>query len=266
MQLIEQLWKAYTDITPSAGKIHRLFEARGEKIVNDHIALRTFNDPRCNIDVLSQPFRKLGYEPAGEYDFDAKKLKAQHFHIPGNSTAPKVFISQLLVGEFSPALQQVVREALDSASQDRFNDAELVLQGRIWPSISHQTYEQLRTESEYAAWMYAYGFRVNHFTVFVNHLKSFDSLQEVNGFLEKSGFKLNESGGKIKGSPKQLLEQSSTLADLHTMDFADGTHRIPSCYYEFARRYPQQDGQLYGGFIAASADKIFESTDLRHQQ
>jgi hypothetical protein len=42
--------------------------------------------------------------------------------------------------------------------------------------------------------------------------------------------------------------------------FSDGVHRIPACYDEFARRYPDRDGPLYQGFIVASADKIFEST------
>jgi hypothetical protein len=42
----------------------------------------------------------------------------------------------------------------------------------------------------------------------------------------------------------------------------EGRHAIPSAYYEFARRYPDKDGKLYSGFIAKSADKIFESTDF----
>jgi hypothetical protein len=45
-------------------------------------------------------------------------------------------------------------------------------------------------------------------------------------------------------------------------NFVEGTFEIPSCYYEFALRYPDTDGKLYSGFIAKSADKIFESTDF----
>jgi hypothetical protein len=45
--------------------------------------------------------------------------------------------------------------------------------------------------------------------------------------------------------------------------FADGTHRVPSCYYEFARRHPLPSGELFQGFVPASADKIFHSTDAR---
>ena len=123
----------------------------------------------------------------------------------------------------------------------------------------------LLEESEYAAWMYIYGFRANHFTINVNALKDFDSLQELNTYLENKGWKLNASGGKIKGTPEQLLEQSSTLADLYSINFEEGTIEIPSCYYEFALRYPLSNGELYQGFIASSADKIFESTDVKLQ-
>ena len=42
--------------------------------------------------------------------------------------------------------------------------------------------------------------------------------------------------------------------------------RVPSCYYEFARRYPLPSGELFQGFVPASADKIFESTDVAGRQ
>ena len=51
------------------------------------------------------------------------------------------------------------------------------------------------------------------------------------------------------------------MADKVVVNFTDGDVEIPSCFYEFARRYPMDNGQLYTGFVAASADKIFESTN-----
>lgn len=59
-----------------------------------------------------------------------------------------------------------------------------------------------------------------------------------------------------------MLEQCSTLADKAMVEFTDKTIEIPSCFYEFAKRYSQPDGELYSGFVAASADKVFESTNL----
>jgi hypothetical protein len=74
-------------------------------------------------------------------------------------------------------------------------------------------YESLLRESEYAAWVAAFGFRVNHFTVNVNALTTFPDLLSLNAFLLDHGFTLNESGGAIKGTPADRLEQSSTRAD-----------------------------------------------------
>jgi hypothetical protein len=47
------------------------------------------------------------------------------------------------------------------------------------------------------------------------------------------------------------------------INFNEEAKEIPS--YEFALRYPMENGELYQGFIAASADKIFESTDVKLQ-
>ena len=106
-----------------------------------------------------------------------------------------------------------------------------------------------------------WGYRANHFTVSVNQLSRFDSLEAVNQALKAQGFAINSAGGEIKGSPQALLEQSSTMADRADVRFSDRTATIPSCFYEFARRYPDADGTLYSGFVAASADRIFESTN-----
>jgi hypothetical protein len=46
-----------------------------------------------------------------------------------------------------------------------------------------------------------------------------------------------------------------------TVEFTNKTVKLPSCFYEFAKRYPLENGELYSGFVAASADKIFESTN-----
>lgn len=260
-QLFRALWDKYTQMTPSAKEIRRLFEERGETVFNDHIAIRTFNDPRVNIDILSVPFVELGYEEKGSYEFKEKKLFAHHYEHPNNPDAPKIFISELQVEKCSENIRTVVSNLLQQADPELLGSSRLLLQGRLW-KISFEEYEILRKESEYAAWMYVFGFCANHFTVFVNKLQTLGSLQDVNSLLKDNRFKLNDAGGEIKGSPAQLLEQSSTIADQIPVEFEDGVKNVPGCYYEFARRYPTTDGSLYQGFIAASADKIFESTDV----
>jgi hypothetical protein len=109
--------------------------------------------------------------------------------------------------------------------------------------------------------MSVWGFRANHFTVSLNHMGHFQSLAQINTLLKNEGFILNSSGGEIKGGPEVLLAQSSTMADKIEVEFTHGKKLVPSCFYEFAQRYKMPTGKLYQGFVAASADKIFESTN-----
>ncbi|WP_062057667.1 DUF1338 domain-containing protein [Aquimarina longa] len=262
----EELWKQYTLKTPSAKTIKSLLEAEGNTVFNDHIAIRTFNDPRVAIDVLAKPFINMGYEPKDEYHFQSKKLYARHFEHKNDPNAPKIFISELLLEEFSTELNTTIKAILDSVDPQLFLQNDLVLKGRVWSTPSIKIYEDLLAVSEYAAWMYVNGFCSNHFTVNVNQLNSFKSLTEVNGFLKDNGFKMNTSGGEIKGSPSQLLEQSSILADVIEVKFKENVKKITSCYYEFSYRYKDPENTIFNGFIADSADKIFESTDMQLQK
>lgn len=261
-QLIETLWQDYIALNPHAHKVHALLQARGETIENDHIALRTYNDPRVGVDPLAQPFLRLGYTPGGEYHFEEKKLFARHFDPPADGL-PRVFISELLLEKFSDDLRKRVAALIDQMPADLPQRDDFPAAGRPW-NVTHGDYETLAAESEYAGWMAAFGFCANHFTVLVNALDTFDSLAALNHLLKDAGFSLNTSGGEIKGSPDVLLEQSSTLAERVSVKFADGEHVIPACYYEFAKRYDDPaTGKLFTGFVAKSADKIFESTDRR---
>jgi len=258
--LLKKLWDDYADINQQAGEIHALLEARGDRVINDHIAFRTYNIPNIGIDALAKSFLSLGYEPKGEYDFVAKKLNARHYE-HADETKPKVFISELRLEEFSEDLQSIVKGLAGQVSEAEIDRPDFPVSGLLWDKISLETYEQLKNESEYVAWVAVFGFRANHFTVFVNHLKSVKSLEELNAFLKQSGVTLNSSGGEIKGTPKDLLEQSSTMGTPIDVELSDKKEKMPGCYYEFARRYPMPDGKLFNGFITQSADKIFESTD-----
>ena len=256
--LFDNIWQQYLTVTPSANKIHQLL-GNGHDVINDHVAYRTFNIEKVNLDKLAQHLTSIGYRECGQYDFAAKKLTAKHFEHSIN-TMPKVFISELRVEEFSDEIQQIIHNLVDQLPDDVSEKANFLYSGRPW-EISSTDYNTLLATSEYAAWLAAWGYRANHFTVSINHLEGFDSIIEVNNTLKNAGYALNSTGGEIKGDESVKLEQSSTLADKATIDFSDVTLEIPSCFYEFAKRYPLANGELYTGFVAASADKIFESTN-----
>ena len=261
-ELFAKLWENYLEVTPSAQKIHALLgSSQQDDVINDHIALRTFNLPQIGLDKLAAHFLALGYVEGGEYHFESKKLYAKHFEHP-NPQLPKVFISELLLEQCSATLQSIIQQLVAQMDPAAVIADNFLYSGRHW-TIDQQSYRTLLAESEYAAWMSVWGFRANHFTVSVNALSNFETLDSVNQALKEAGFVLNTSGGEIKGSKDVLLKQSSTLADEALVEFSDGSALIPSCFYEFARRFPTADGSLYGGFVAASADKIFESTNAR---
>lgn len=257
--LFDALWAQYAKLTPQAKKIRALFEDRGETVVNDHVAFRTFDHPDLGLSKIAAPFEALGYEAKDEYRFEEKKLYARYWAHP-DERLPKVFISELLLAEVSETVRDMAHDLIEQLAEEEIDDPDLVTAGRLW-KVDTQTYEAMAAESEYAGWLAAYGFCANHFTVFVNDLTTFDDLGALARFVEEAGFPMNKAGGVIKGSEDVLLEQCSTKASEVMCAFTDGELMIPSCYYEFAKRYPKPDGTLYQGFVAASADKIFESTD-----
>lgn len=261
--LFAALWNDYVSITPSAHRIHKLLtgEENSPQIVNDHVAFRTFALDKTRLAHLAEHFLALGYEAKGDYDFKAKKVSAKHFEHP-DTEQPKVFISELRVAEFSADTQRIIHGLAEQMPASVVSADNFLYSGRHW-QLSRQEYQSLISESEYAGWLAAWGFRANHFTVSVNHLNNIRTLVDVNTLLKEAGFVLNTSGGEIKGGESVYLAQSSTMADEYTMEFSDGSLIIPSCFYEFAQRYTMPDGKLYQGFVEASADKIFESTNSR---
>jgi Domain of unknown function (DUF1338) len=264
-ELLSHLWADYTSHTPQAARIHHLLSERGEQIVNDHIALRSFAgfgaESGIGIAALERTFEAHGFSARDSYAFPEKHLRARYYQHE-DRLLPKVFISELLVGELSTRAQNTIATLLRQVEPGFAERSDLPWAGRPW-QVSHATYSELIAESEYAAWVAAFGFRPNHFTVDANSLGTFQGLGDLNAFLQANGFVLNGSGGFIKGCPAECLEQSSTMAEALDVTFADGVFPIPSCYYEFAKRYSMRNGELFQGFVPASANRLFESTDRR---
>ena len=258
----ERLWQQYSSICPQALAIHSLFASEGEQLVNDHVAFRTFANSKISIDHLEPEIFALGYKQLDSYHFEKKKLDARCYIHPDSPT--KIFISELLWQELSDTAQQIIAKIILQANVNCSTKPEPLLSaGRLWNLPNYKDYLTLLDESEYAAWLAVWGLRANHFTLFVNYFKKYPQLDQVVGLLQKNGYRLNHAGGLIKGSAKELLVQSSTMADLLAVDFKDaGKQQVSTCYYEFAQRFKQTNGLLYQGFVPSSADKIFESTNI----
>lgn len=262
-ELFKMLWKEYTRICPDADPIRRLLSKQdGADIVNDHVAFRTYNIEPVGLASFETAIGKLGYARKGEYMFKEKKLRA--FHFEAGDEHPKVFVSELLVENFSPSFQKTVKRMVERVDSELEGSLKLFLADRPWPMVYYDEYQELLSESEYGAWLAAFGLRANHFTVAVHKMKSIASIEDVVKILQSAGFAMNTSGGLIKGTKADCLLQASTLGSKIEWSFAgEEKHIIPGCYYEFAERLRQADGTLYGGFVEKSADKIFESTNVK---
>jgi hypothetical protein len=138
-------------------------------------------------------------------------------------------------------------------------DPKCLFAGPLWEIPEESVYQALLQESEYAGWMAVNGLCANHFTVSVNGLEGFEDLDALMSFLEENGYKMNLAGGRIKGTPEVKLVQGSTVADKGTVTPPGGSpYEITTNYVEFAQRF---DG--FNGFVPKSADKIFESTNVK---
>ncbi|MEN8137979.1 MAG: DUF1338 domain-containing protein [Bacteroidota bacterium] len=260
-EFFEKLWSKYSSENPVAFDVNNALRNEGEKVINDHIAFRTFNLEFCNIDKIAGFLIENGYEEKEEYFFKEKKLHAKHYESKLDKDLPLVFISELELEKFSPKFQKVVKDVYRSVDWEKVNYDDILFSGLLWDNPEYEKYLVLKNESQYAAWLYTNGFGANHFTVSINRLTKYNSTSKLVEFLKGKGFALNTVGGIVKGSPVKMLEQLSTMADSKKILFKEGEYIVPTCFYEFAYRYKDENNKEFRGFIANSADKIFESTD-----
>lgn len=283
--VLNGLMSRYQERVPDVGAIIKAMIregiiAKATDIENDHIAFRTLGVPHLGIQSLEKIFLHYGYRKMDYYKFTEKKLDA-YWYAPPSGNFPRIFISELRVKDLSPAAQQIIHSYTDEVTSDpvdalNLDDAAAVdhfLHSGLWRTPTYADFQQLAAESEYAGWVIYNRYYLNHFTVSVHNLPAgYNTVADFNSFLEKEGFRLNDSGGKIKTSPDNALLQSSTVARMIEAEFAGGEkHEIAGSYVEFAeRRVLPQFAHLAPadirrehrreGFEANNADKIFEST------
>ena len=251
-----------------------------DDIENDHIAFRTLGVPQLGIQSLEKIFLHFGYTKREAYHFKEKKLDA-YWYAPPAPHYPRIFISELRVQDLSPAAQKIITSYTEEVKVDPVTrldldngpEVDLFLHSGLWRTPTLEDYQTLAAESEYAAWVIYNRYYLNHFTISLQNLPAgYNTVADFNNFLEKEGFTLNNSGGKIKESPDHLLLQSSTVAKMIPATFAENkTLQIAGSYVEFAeRRVLPQYAHLPAseikrehrreGFEAGNADRIFEST------
>ena len=282
-EILDGLMRRYVQRVPDVRRVVELMIGQGlinavSGIENDHIAFRTMGVEHLGIQSFEKIFLHCGYEKRDPYKFEAKKLDA-FWYSPPQPDLPRIFVSELRVGDLSEQAQAIIHSYTDEVKSDPVDGLDLddgsavdaFLHSPLWRTPTWSDYQRLSEESEYAAWVIYNRYYLNHFTISVHNLApSHNTIEKFNAFLEANGLKLNDSGGKAKTSADGLLIQSSTVAEMVDASFDNGsggteTHSISGSYVEFAERRllpgaGNEQGQRRDGFEANNADKIFEST------
>jgi len=257
----------------------------------DHFAFRTFacSGPMSGIGPAARMWEAMGYRLEAEVlRFPEKKLRARWLSPPaelrqlvGGCPAPRVFVSEVVVGDLPARAAEIVRgyvEGLCACPEV----AALSMTGGAgtgetrpplpWGALDSDDYQELLGLHSVAAWTLANGFGLNHAALAVHWLPDPD-LDRLNARLVGSGIAMNDDGGMVKTSPDGLLRQSSSFSDGMSLRCIDGKEcRASGSYIEFVQRLllPEHrqlppgeitDYHYRDGFETANASRIFTSTD-----
>ena len=94
--LLNHMWKTYTGLNPHIKEVLDLIKSKeNTEILNDHIALRTFNHERINKNKLADFFLGSGYKFVENLHFDQKRLDASYYIHPNNKLPRTVSYTHL---------------------------------------------------------------------------------------------------------------------------------------------------------------------------
>ncbi len=288
-RLLEALWTQYKTRVSYADEYEKMVEARGGKVLNDHIAFRTFNAKTgqpAGVEALARIFTALGYERKDTYPFEDKHLTAWHYEHTKNPNNPKIFISQLECDRLSPPVAKMITDSIKDApdllspddlenlkSPNESNAENLVKNlarffSRPWAPPKRSIIAPINKESQYAAWTLLHGNAVNHFTAYINlqNVREWPDLETTVNALRTAGLPMKD---ELEGERGSKLRQSSTQAvdtecDVTEDNGTTGKIKWSYAYYELAERnnVPGPDGKpvLFQGFLGAQATNLFEMT------
>lgn len=249
IDLIRKVIRLYENENPSFISVLNLLEQKGEKIVVDHISFRTFDFPSISIDVLAVPFIEVGYQEVERYKYDIHNIKARYYEHTTDKSAPLIFFSELCTYKFSKSLQNTIKKMVDRIPIHVLCSEKIFFSLNPWDGIQNSVYEQLKLESEYAAGVYAHGFKPHHIGVRINQFEKYDSISKLCAF-----FKGNKISYVLKKHSQQnqiipLIEQVTLEMQDHKKTFTEGVFYIPTPRPEFTKRNYIDNNKMFMGFL-----------------
>lgn len=295
-KLLEKQWAIYKERVSYAAKYADFVEGSGGKVVNDHIAYRSFNcdlngGQPSGLQSTREILEALGYEKKESYQFKIKKLNAMHFEHKDDPTFPKMFVSQLEVNELDNKVSALIEGAvkscrtvlteksrdllaqlkrggsIDNQQTESLTDNLVDYFTRPWNVVSEEVLQEVNEHSQYAAWTLLHGNSVNHFTAFINEHKveQWSDIEKTVDGMKELGVPMKNH---IEGGKGSKLRQSSTKAIIEKVPVLDsqGKEKLIDwtyAFYELAERgMVEQDGKQveFRGFLGEQATHLFEMT------
>jgi hypothetical protein len=240
-RLLELLWSRYAAEVPFA---RTFVELSGGSFRNDHVAFRSLARPGGGIALLEGIFERLGWKRAGEYTFPETHLAAIYMAHPAG--LPRVFLSELKAQELSPRARELLA-LLPEAPPPPASVEALAGWFSAPPPPREAALLELEKESQYGAWLLAFGRKVNHFTGSVDDVEAWQRRMREAGVPMKAD---------IEGERGGVLRQTAThAAPLEVALHGGGSRPWPYAYFEIAQRAPGFDG-----FLGPQARALFEMT------
>ncbi|MCI0569339.1 MAG: DUF1338 domain-containing protein [Myxococcaceae bacterium] len=241
-RLLDLLWDRYAAEVPYARAFVSL---SGGTFRNDHVAFRSLARPGGGLSLLIPTFEQLGWRLGGEYTFPDTHLFAVHMSHPAG--LPRVFLSELRASELSSEAQRLLASL--PADPPPPTDVESLANWFSGPEapVNEGTLLTLERESQYAAWLLAFGRKVNHFTGSVDDVEVWQKRMREAGVPMKA---------EIEGAPGNPLRQTATHASpLPVQLEGGGTRQWPYAYFEIAERSAGFDA-----FLGPQARQLFDMT------
>ncbi len=170
-ELLDSLWTDHAAVAPQVARIHQLLRERDESRAQPahraaHLRCAGGGHRRARPRLRRRRLR-------GGAELRAAGAQAHRLRLRAPRRPPDrpCSISSLLVDELSREAQSLVRDLVGHLEPGAAAHPSFAISGRRWP-LSASAYQQLRAESEYAAWVAAFGFRAHHFAVDASSLRT----------------------------------------------------------------------------------------------
>lgn len=249
IDLINRITNLYENANPSFKSVLNLLEQFEEKIVVDHLSFRTFDYPNIRIDVLAVPFIEAGYQEVKRYKYEDQEIKARHYAHSTDESAPLIYFSELSTYKFSKSLQANIKKLVEKIPINILCSDKIFSTSNTWNLIQYSIYEQLKSESEYAASIYVNGLMAHHIGIRINDFEKLNTINKICSFLKDNKIPFALKKHAQQSHIISMIEQVKLKLENKKKSFLEGDFDIPTPSPELVKRNYMEDNKMFMEFL-----------------